>query len=138
MFRKKQTRLQLTSGPIDFPNGIAVLVNGETYFIKNHKCYPFVSTRAKDSWNLVEYHVSVESLADFPLAETSVGFRDGTLVRSIDSLDSVWIISDNRRRRVVNPDILTALTLNVKDAIVVSSKELLIHKQGDDIGYPRS
>lgn len=134
MFRKKQTKLALTSGPVEFPNGIAVLVNGETYFIKNHKCYPFVSTRAKDTWKLVEYPASIESLANFPLAETSIGFRDGTLVRSIDSLDSVWIISDNRRRRIVNPDTLTALNLSVKDAILVSGKELLIHKQGDDIG----
>lgn len=134
MFRRKKTNLAISSGPINYPNGIAVLVNGETYFIKNHKRYPFISARAKDSWNLKIYSVSEESLVHYPMADTNIGFRDGTLLRAIDSLDSVWIISDNQRRRIINPDILTALTLSVNDAIIVSNKELLIHKQGEDIG----
>lgn len=132
--RKKQNNLALPSGPIEFPNGIAVVVGNQTYFIKNHKCYSFVSLRARDSWNLKTFTTSVEALANYPLANTYIGFRDGTLLRSVESLDSLWIISDNRRRRIVSPDILTALNLSVNHAILVGNNELLIHTQGEDIG----
>jgi hypothetical protein len=61
-----------------------------------------------------------------------VGFRDGTLIRDISN-GKIYLIVDNKKSLVIDPDDLKALGLAKHDIILVSKKEAGFQKEGEPL-----
>lgn len=118
--------------PIAYPDGVAVETESGVYYIKGGKKYRFTSDRVLGSWGLRPARGSEVSVSEFPTAKTVMGFRDGTLVLDFED-NTLWVISNLRRRKITSPDWMDRLSLSTKDAIVASAKEVALHLEGDDL-----
>lgn len=136
MFRKKSEPVAPNpeparpTAPVDYPTGIAVEVeSGDVYFVKGLTKFKFFSHRCFESWSLVPARGSRASLSKFKSAPGPLGFRDGTLVKTISD-GKYYLISGNKRRLVVTPDV-HKYGLSLDRAILVSDEEARIHEAGE-------
>ena len=125
LFRKKQNKK--TYNPI-VPNGLIAQTEKGYFYIKNKKKFKFVSDRAMTSWSLPIVQTKDATLSGYQLMG-SLGFRDGTLVKDISD-GKIYLISDSKRRHIVEPDILEWLEA---DIISVGQKEILAHEEGEEL-----
>lgn len=135
MLKKKQSKnIQTTSlvnKPTPFPSGIAVKTDKATYWIKDGKRYRIISERAENSWSFTTVFATEESLAGIKLAG-KLGFRDGTLIKNIAN-GKIYLISQNKKRHIVDPDVFTKYGLDRSKLIEVSDQEANMHELGDDL-----
>jgi len=89
-----------------------------------------VGTRILESWNFPSVIKSSEKALTNYRTAGRLGFRDGSLVRDIKD-SSLYFISQRLKRKIENPDILFAYQLTEKDALLVSSDEINLHKDGE-------
>jgi hypothetical protein len=69
------------------------------------------------------------ALAKYPVLK-SLGFRDGTVIKDI--VDSkIYVISRSLRRLIDDPDALARLGKDESQALLVSHKEALLHREGE-------
>jgi hypothetical protein len=61
-----------------------------------------------------------------------VGFRDGTLIKDISN-GKIYLIVDNKRSHLVDPDDFDALGFTKKDILRVSKKEAEFQKEGENL-----
>ena len=61
-----------------------------------------------------------------------LGFRDGTLIRDVSN-QRLYLISDNKKRNISDPDFFKIFNYKKDDIILVSSKEAGCHKEGEPI-----
>jgi len=61
-----------------------------------------------------------------------LGFRDGTLIKNIAD-GKMYLISQNKRRHIVSPDVFDKYGLDRSKLIEVSSKEAEMHELGDSL-----
>lgn len=129
MFKKRQNLIinQVTN----FPSGLAVKTNKGTYWIKDGKKYRLVSNRAEQSWLFTTVNATEASLANIKLAGT-LGFRDGTLIKNIAD-GKIYLISQNKRRHIVDPDTFSRYGLDRSKIIEVSESEVNIHSLGETL-----
>jgi hypothetical protein len=125
LFKKKQTNNTYT--PI-VPSGLIAHTEKGYFYIKGKKKFKFVSERAMLSWCLpviktTENQINVQVLAG------TLGFRDGTLVKDISD-GKIYLISDSKKRHIVEPDVLEWVGSKVIDG---SQKEIMIHEEGDPL-----
>jgi len=125
LLRKKQNKK--TYNPI-VPNGLIAQTEKGYFYIKNKKKFKFVSDRAMVSWSLPIVQTKDATLSGYQLMG-SLGFRDGTLVKDISD-GKIYLISDSKRRHIVEPDILEWLDA---DVISVGQKEILAHEEGEEL-----
>lgn len=131
-WRKTTPDVVRPTDPIVYPDGIAVSTEDNTYFIKGGVRYRFPTQRVLDSWGLTPAIGSEASVQKHKMAKAVMGFRDGTLL--LDFTDNVlYLVSGSKRRRITDPDWLDRLNLDYKDAIVASTKEVMLHNEGDDL-----
>jgi hypothetical protein len=126
---KRPTEIVRPSTQIAYPSGIAVTTEDAIYFIKGASKFRFFSPRAFDSWSLPATVGSKASLAGFKLAGV-LGFRDGTLIRTISD-NRLYLISGNKKRLVTSPDVQTLYGLDFSRAMVVSDAEAAVHDTGE-------
>ena len=126
VFRKK-SKPNVTT----YPNGTCVKVDGEYWYLQKSFKKKIPSLRVLNSWSF-PFILSMSSteLAGYVTAKP-LGFRDGTLVKSMSG--DVYLISERKRRRVVNPDWLDAAGVHLSDIRRVSDYELGLHEEGEDI-----
>jgi hypothetical protein len=125
LFKKKQTNK--TYNPV-VPSGLIAHTEKGYFYIKGNKRFKFVSDRAMNSWSL-PIIVTIESkVVNFAMNGT-LGFRDGTLVKDISD-GKIYLISDNKRRHVVDPDVLEWIN---SDILEVGQKEILVHEEGENL-----
>jgi hypothetical protein len=103
----------------------------DDYLVKGDKRFKFVSSRARDSWNLRIVKTTEFAMSAYKVAGI-VGFRDGTLIRDI-STHKIYLISDYKKRHVVSPDTFKNLGYSMKDVLLVSSKETIVHQEGEPL-----
>jgi len=108
-------------------NGVAYILEGIPYYIKNQKIYKFSSMRAWYSWYLVPS--IVHGLPDLPTGGT-LGFRDGSLIQNAKD-GRIYLISDAKRRLITVP--LKDLGFDISDVEEVSDAEIEFHTEGEDI-----
>ena len=108
------------------PSGLIASTEKGYYYIKGKKKFKFISQRAALAWNLTVVETKEEYIAKFVLSGT-LGFRDGTLIKDISD-GKIYLISDSKRRHVVEPDVLTWINGKV---IYVGQKEVLVHEEGE-------
>jgi len=130
---KWQKPIQTSSitSPTNFPSGIAVKTDKDTYWIKDGKRYRLISGRASDSWSFTMVNATESALTGFKLAG-KLGFRDGTLIKNIAD-GRIYLVSQNKLRHVVDPDSFTRYGLDRSKIIEVSETEISAHDLGEKL-----
>lgn len=110
------------------PSGLIANTEKGFFYIKGEKRFKFISDRAKDSWSLPIIKTSESILIKYPIVGV-LGFRDGTLVKDISD-GRIYLISDSKRRHVIDPDVLEWLNAEI---IQIGQKELFVHSEGEKL-----
>lgn len=129
LFRHTQTTL-ITS-PTNFPSGIAVKTDKATYWIKDGKRYKLISDRAAQSWLFTTVNATEAAISGIKLVG-KLGFRDGTLIKNIAD-GKIYLISQNKKRHVVDPDIFNRFGLDRSKVVEVSQDEANMHDTGENL-----
>jgi len=111
------------------PSGMIAKTEKGYFYVKGEKRFKFISDRARDSWRLRVVETS-ELAMSYSKIVGIVGFRDGTLIKDISN-GKIYLIVDNKRKQIVDPDDLKVLGFAKKDIITVSKKEADFQKEGE-------
>lgn len=131
MMRKKKQQQKIVTKPTLFPSGIAVKTDTATYWIKDGKRFKVISNRATLSWNFPTVNATEQALSGMKIAG-KLGFRDGTLIKNISD-GKMYLISQNKRRHIVDPDTFDLYGLDRSNIIEVSEIETNMHDIGEDL-----
>lgn len=127
-FHKKQQAQQIKNYAPIVPSGLIAHTESGYFYIKDNKKFTFVSDRAMLSWNLPIIKTK-DSIMSSKIKSGILGFRDGTLVKDISD-GKIYLISNSKRRHVVDPDVLEWLNT---DIIQIGQKELFVHSEGEKL-----
>jgi hypothetical protein len=127
----KNTQTALVTSPTNFPSGIAVKTDKAAYWIKDGKRFKLISDRAEKSWSFTTVRATENALSGMKLVG-KLGFRDGTLIKNIAD-GKLYLISQNKRRHIVDPDSFTKYGLDRSLIIEVSEAEVNMHNLGEQL-----
>ena len=113
------------------PSGMIAKTEKGYFYVKGEKRFNFISDRARDSWRLRVIETSELSMFHCKIVGV-VGFRDGTLIKDISS-GKIYLMVDNKKNQIVDPDDLKFLGFTKKDIITVSKKEADFQKEGENL-----
>lgn len=130
LFKNTSSTL-IISQPTNFPSGIAVQTDKATYWIKDGKRYRLISDRATESWSFTTVKATEAALSGIKLVG-KLGFRDGTLIKNIAD-GKMYLVSQNKLRHIVDPDIFTKYGLDRSNLIEVSEAEIKAHDIGETL-----
>jgi len=119
------------SQPTNFPSGIAVKTDKDTYWIKDGKRYRLISDRAAQSWCFTTVLATEAALTGIKLVG-KLGFRDGSLIKNLAD-GKMYLVSQNKLRHIVDPDSFNRYGLDRSKVIEVSDKEILAHDLGENL-----
>lgn len=125
--RKPKQKSPSEISPI-VPSGLIASTEKGDFYVKGSKRFKFVSDRARDSWGLPIVRTKELYLSNIKISGI-IGFRDGTMIKDISN-SKIYLISDNTKRHIVDPDVITILGYNDR-ILVVSQKEASFHKEGE-------
>ncbi|NCV43156.1 MAG: hypothetical protein EBW12_06755 [Actinobacteria bacterium] len=126
---KNTSSISIVSQPTNFPSGIAVQTDKATYWIKDGKRYRLISDRAAKSWCFTTVKATEAALSGTKLVG-KLGFRDGTLIKNIAD-GKMYLVSQNKLRHIVDPDIFNRYGLDRSNLIEVSEAEIKAHDIGE-------
>ena len=129
--RSKTIQTVLITSPTNFPSGIAVKTDTGTYWIKDNKKYRLISERAAESWRFIEVLATDTALSNIKSAG-KLGFRDGTLIKNISD-GKIYLVSQNKRRHIISPDVFDKYGFNRSLLIEVSEAETNMHELGENL-----
>jgi hypothetical protein len=127
----KNTQSPLITSPTNFPSGLAVKTDKATYWIKDGKRFRLISDRATASWSFPTVNAT-ESALSLMKVVGKLGFRDGTLIKNIAD-GKLYLISQNKRRHIIDPDTFEKYGLNRSNIIEVSESEVNMHELGENL-----
>lgn len=119
------------SMPTNFPSGIAVKTPSGVYWIKDGKRFKLISDRAAQSWLFTTVIAEDSALSGIKLVG-KLGFRDGTLIKNISD-SKIYLISQNKRRHITDPDTFTKYGFDKNVIVEVSDYEVNVHELGDSL-----
>lgn len=128
LFRSTKSTL-IISQPTNFPSGLAVKTDKATYWIKDGKRYKLISDRAAKSWSFTTVNATEAALSGIKLVG-KLGFRDGSLIKNIAD-GKMYLVSQNKLRHIVDPDIFDRYGLDRSNLIEVSEAEVKAHDIGE-------
>jgi hypothetical protein len=102
-----------------------------TYWIKDGKRFRLISDRAAKSWAFTTVNATEAALVGMKIAG-ALGFRDGTLIKNIAD-GKMYLVSQNKKRHIVSPDVFNKFGLNRGKIIEVSAAEIAAHELGEDL-----
>jgi hypothetical protein len=127
IFQKPQVQKPHNYDPI-VPSGLIAHTEKGYFYIKDKKRFKFVSDRAMQSWNLPIIETKEFTMTGI-ISGGILGFRDGTLVQDISD-GKIYLISDSKRRHVIDPDVLEWLDSKI---VKIGQKELFVHSEGEKL-----
>ena len=130
LFRSTKSTLTI-SHPTNFPSGLAVKTDKATYWIKDGKRYKLISDRAAKSWSFTTVNATEAALSGIKLVG-KLGFRDGALIKNIAD-GKMYLVSQNKLRHIVDPDIFDRYGLDRSKLIEVSEAEIKAHDIGESL-----
>lgn len=128
-FQRQKASRPVPQEPINYPSDVVVETESGYWFIKGKSRLRIFSDRCLDSWQVDVLPGSDVSVSKFKKAGV-LGFRNGTLVRNLAD-GHYYLISDNKRRHIVSPDVFDCMGFDINYAMVVSQNELDIHEEGE-------
>lgn len=131
LFRKNQPQKQPV--PLtDYPTNLCVQTESGHWYINGKFKHKFPSHRVLNSWSFANIIPSTDDLLKKYRTGKAMGFRDGTLVRSIET-SKFYFISKREKRLVTNPDFVEAFGVTFENTRWASEKELALHADGEVI-----
>lgn len=124
-----KTTKPLPQEPVNYPSDVVVETESGFWFIKGRNRLKIHSDRCLDSWSVDVLQGTDASVSKFKNAGV-LGFRNGTLVRNI-ATGKYYLISENKKRHIVSPDVFDYMGFDIGMAMVVSDEELKIHDDGE-------
>lgn len=115
--------------PVNYPSDVVVETESGYWFIKGKSKLRIFSDRCLASWQVDVLPGSDASVSKFKKAGV-LGFRNGTLVKNIAD-GHYYLISDNKRRHIVSPDVFDKYGFNIDVTMVVAQAEIDIHEEGE-------
>ena len=128
---KNTKSISIISQPTNFPSGLAVKTDKATYWIKDGKRYKLISDRAAKSWLFTTVNATEAALSGIKLVG-KLGFRDGSLIKNIAD-GKMYLVSQNKLRHVVDPDMFDRYGLDRSKLIEVSEAEIKAHDIGETL-----
>ena len=128
MLKKKPATI---SSPTLIPSGLAVKTDKAIYWVKDGKRYKLISDRAAKSWCFTTVNATEQAVAGMKIVG-KLGFRDGTLIKNIAD-GKMYLISQNKKRHIVDPDSFDRYGLSRKSVVEVSEAEADMHSLGDNL-----
>ena len=128
MLKKKPATI---SNPTIIPSGLAVKTDKATYWVKDGKRYKLISDRATKSWAFSIVTATEAAVAGMKIVG-KLGFRDGTLIKNIAD-GKMYLISQNKKRHIVDPDSFDRYGLDRRSVIEVSEAEANMHQLGENL-----
>lgn len=126
-FTKNKNKSNKLYTPI-VPSGLIACTEKGYFYIKGNKRFKFVSDKAMRSWSLPIVNTTEAMLVNFSTSGV-LGFRDGSLIHDISD-GRMYLISDSKRRHIVDPDVLEWLDSEI---IKVGQKEIFVHSEGEKL-----
>jgi hypothetical protein len=99
--------------------------------LQDGKRFRLISERAVQSWAFTIVQATEAALAGSKVIG-KLGFRDGTLIKNIAD-GKIYLISQNKRRHVVDPDTFDRYGLDRSKTIEVSEVETNMHDLGENL-----
>lgn len=131
MLRKRKSRT-VVDVPTEFPSGLFVTTHDNYYYIKGKTRFKVISERALDSYSpLYVIPVTDDAIQRYPMGPP-LGFRNGTLIHNIAD-GRMYVISDNKRRHIVSPDVFDKYGLDETTMVKVSDAETRLHEEGEPL-----
>lgn len=115
---------------VDYPSGSAVETAGRFWYIKGKTKFSIPTNRILESWKFNSVALTAEQNLDKYKNVGTLGFREGTLIYNYAD-SRVYLISDNKRRWIVSPDVYEKYGLNPESIIEVSDDEANLHDDGE-------
>ena len=115
--------------PVNYPSDVVVETESGYWYIKGKSKLRIFSDRSLDSWQVDTLPGSDASVSKFKQVGV-LGFRNGTLVRNIAD-GRYYLISENKRRHIVSPDVFEYYGFDMAYAMSVSQAEIDIHDEGE-------
>ena len=125
LFKKEKPKVQYD--PL-VPSGLVAHTEKGYFYIKGKKRFKFISEKAMKTWSLPVIKTTETKLAGIVQMGT-LGLRDGTVAKDISD-SKIYLISDNKKRHIINPDVLLWINSSI---IEVSQKDILVHEDGDPL-----
>lgn len=125
LFKKEKPQVQYD--PL-VPSGLVAHTEKGYFYIKGKKRFKFISEKAMKTWSLPVIKTTEKKLAGIVQMGT-LGLRDGTVAKDISD-SKIYLISDNKKRHIINPDVLLWINSSI---IEVSQKDILVHEDGDPL-----
>lgn len=130
-FQGSSPQITHQTSPVNWPAGLFVEAeDGVWYIIAPGKRVRVFSDRVLNSWSATPLYGTEASLKNHTQLVGPLGFRNGTLIKNIVS-GRYYLISENKRRLIANPDIFTNFNLSSDTAIIVSDEEANLHPEGE-------
>ena len=117
------------------PNGMVArgTLTGPVYWIQSAQRRHIPSRNVLTTWlRIEEVAVVSETMLAGHSPGTTIGFRDGTLVKAADGA-KVWVISSGRRRHIPSGATLNALGFARDNIRVATAAELALHPEGSPV-----
>jgi hypothetical protein len=115
--------------PTNYPYGLCLETESGFFLMREKVRFRIPSVRVLESWRFDVIQSSESAIKHVKVAG-KVGFRDGTLISNIAD-NKHYLISQNNRRLIVNPDAFEKYGLNWGNVILVSDEEANLHKDGE-------
>lgn len=116
----------------NFPDGLCVEANGDYFLIREGTRIRLPTQRVFESWSLEAIPVELDAIRHMPIAGR-MGFRDGSLICNYAD-GKIYLVSGNRRRPIISPDVYERYGLNEGHTIFVSQDEINLQKEGEPLG----
>jgi hypothetical protein len=131
MFKARKKSLPPTA-PTRYPSGICLESQTGFWYIKGQRRYKVPIGRILSSWNFAYVIETTEAaLKNYKIAGT-LGFRDGTLIKTIFD-GKLYLVSENKRRPIKDPAVFDQLGFDRRAVVDVSESEANLHEIGEDL-----
>jgi len=112
----------------NYPDDTLFLIDNTFYQLRNQQLFPFISAAAFLSQfeSVSVISKNADFLKRYPVSEIYLGFADGTLV---SSADSVYILSEDKSYPIENEVTFSAMGFDWENVIPISTDELGAYKK---------
>lgn len=116
-----------------WPSDTVLESDSGIWLVKSNKRLKYFSDRVFQSWNYAAAPIRVYANSIEHLKYGGViGFRGGSLLENMAD-GKIYLVSDNKRRHIVNPDWFEEYGFAGQPIITVSTTELQLHDEGDPL-----
>lgn len=113
----------------DYPFGTCVETEDGWWLIREKMRFKIPSNRVLDSWGLAVIPARESAVKHYKRAGT-LGFRDGTVIQDVSD-GKLYMIAQNKKRHIQNPDFFNVLGFERAPLLKVSATEVKLHDDGE-------